>query len=126
MNWKILLISVLAIFAPIKAALLTAMGLSLIDCVSGVMAAKKRGEPITSMGLRRTVSKIIIFQSAILLAFITERYMMGDLLPLAKIVAAYIGMVEYKSILENLNDINGGSIFKVLIDKLSKKEEDKL
>lgn len=87
------------------------------------MAARKRGEPITSSNLRKTISKIVIFQTAILLAFLTEHYMMADLLPVSKIVAGYIGMTEYTSILENLNDINGGSIFKALIEKLNKKED---
>lgn len=123
MRLKLLLIATLAIFAPIKAALLTCMGLSVVDCIVGIMAAKKRGETITSSGLRKTISKIVIFQAAILLAFLTEHYMVGDLFPLSKIVAGYIGLVEYTSVLENLNDINGGSVFKALIDKLNKKED---
>lgn len=123
MKYKLLLLAVLAVFAPIKTALLTAMGLSVIDCITGIMAARKRGEPITSSNLRKTISKIVIFQTAILLAFLTEHYMMADLLPVSKIVAGYIGMTEYTSILENLNDINGGSIFKALIEKLNKKED---
>lgn len=123
---KMLLISVAVIFAPIKTALLVTGILIGADLITGVMAARKRGEPITSAGLRRTISKMFIFQTAILLAFLVEKYMVGGELPIAKIASAYIGLVEYKSILENLNSINGESLLTNLINKISKKSEDDL
>ena len=126
MKIKYLLLAVLSIFAPIKAAIFTVGVLVFVDLILGVMAAKKRGEHITSGGFRRTISKLFIFEVCLLLAYLTETYLMGGLLPVAKIAAAFIGMTEYTSILENLNEINGAPVFKKLIGILSKKEDESI
>lgn len=121
---KMILLSVAVIFAPIKAALITAGLLITVDLITGILAARKRGEAITSSKLRRTLSKMCIFEAVILLAFLLEKYLMDGVLPMAKIASAYVGIVEYKSILENLNQLNGESLLSGLIKKLNKKEED--
>lgn len=124
MKLKLFILSILAVFAPAKPMLVTVGVLVIVDLITGILAARKRGEPITSSGLRRTVAKMFIFQAAVLMAFLTETYMTGDLVPVCKIVSAFIGLVEYTSILENLNEINGSPIFQRLIRMLSKKEKD--
>lgn len=123
MNYKALIASIIAIFAPIKAALITIIILVFVDLILGIMCAVKRGEKITSSGMRRTITKIFIFEMAILAGYLTEMYLMGGHMPLSKVVAAYIGLVEYKSILENLEIINGDSIFNSLLKKLNKRVE---
>lgn len=124
MRVKLFIISILAIFAPIRAAIITVGVLVFIDLITGIWAAKKRKEPITSKGLRRTISKLVVFEAAILLAFLTEKYLTSELVPMCKIATAFIGLIEYTSVLENLNEINGKPIFKKLIDLISKKEDD--
>jgi predicted transcriptional regulator len=126
MKLKLLLLAILAIFSPLKPAILTVGVLVLSDMVTGIIAAKKRKEQITSAGLRRTLAKLIIFECALLLGYLTEMYLTGNLIPVSKIVAAFIGMVEYKSMLENLNEINGESIFTSLINKLGKDEDENI
>lgn len=113
-----LLLSILAVFAPIKGVIITAMVLILADLITGILAARKKGESITSAGLRRTVTKVAVYLAAICLGFLVEKYMLSDLLPVSKIVSALIGAVEAKSIFENLDVLNGSSIFKSLIEKL--------
>lgn len=54
-----------------------------------------------------------------MLGFLTEQYMTGDLVPVMKILAGLIGITELKSILENLEEITGMPIIKMLIDKLN-------
>lgn len=124
MKAKILLLAVLAIFAPIKGAIIAVGVLTFSDLILGIIAAKKRGEKITSGKLRQTVSKLVIFEVCLLLAFITEFYLLGSLLPISKIAAAYIGIVEFQSIVENLNEINGSPVFTRLIKLLNKKAEE--
>lgn len=118
------LLAFIAILAPIQAAMIAAGCLVMTDLVLGIMAAKKRGAPITSAGLRRTVSKFLIFQVAIITGFLTEKYLTGDLVPVCKIITAFIGLTEIKSIVENLNAINGNSVFSDLITKLGSKNDD--
>ncbi len=116
-------LTILAVFAPIQAAILAALGLVLADLIIGILAARKRGEPITSAGIRRTITKIFVYEAALMLGFLTEKYMIGDLVPVSKLVAGLIGAVELKSILESLDEINGTPLLGALIKQLGSKND---
>lgn len=118
-----LFLSILAIFAPVQSILLVTGFLIFADLVSGVIAAKKRGEAISSAGFRRTVSKVLVYNLAVISGFLVETYMISDLLPISKLIAGVIAMVELKSILENLNSINGTDIFKTVLSSLGSKND---
>lgn len=113
-----LLLSLLAVFAPIKAIIIVTGVLIFADTITGIIAAKKRGEVISSAGLRRSVTKSAVYLTAVCMGFLVEHYMMDNIMPISKIVAGLISAVELKSILENLDSINGNPIFKTLIEKL--------
>jgi phage-related holin len=117
-------VALLAVFAPIKSVVLVVGVLIVADLITGILAARKRGEKITSAGFRRTIVKGLVYQSSILLGHLTEQYLVGnDVVSITKIVAAVIGLVEFTSILENLNTINGSPIFAKLIEKLGSKND---
>lgn len=113
-----LLLTLITLFSPIKAVLLTTGFLIAADLVTGIMAAKKKGQPITSAGLRRTASKIFIYHLALITGFLIEKYMLEDFFPLSKMVSGIIGLVEGKSIFENLSIIYGQNLFKGIVSKL--------
>ncbi len=113
-----LLLSTLAVFAPIKSVLLVTGVLIFSDLITGILAARKKKKKITSAGLRRTVTKVAIYNAAIMLGFLTEVYMLDGFLPISKIAAGLVSVVEIKSVLENLDVLNSSPIFKSLIDKL--------
>ena len=117
------LISICAVLAPIKAVLLVTGFLIFADLISGILAAKKRGEPISSAGLRRTISKVLVYNLAVISGFLVETYMVSGLLPVSKLISGVIALVELKSILENLNTINGTDIFKTVLDSLGSKND---
>jgi phage-related holin len=117
-----LVLSTLLIFSPVKATLFAVIALSLIDLLSGLLVAKKRGDPITSSGLKRTIVKLLVYEMVVLLGFITQQYLTGDLIPLVKILAGLIGITELKSVLENIEELTGLSLIKLLIDKLSQQQ----
>lgn len=119
------LIVLAAILAPIKALLISCGFLIIADLITGVMAAKKRGEAIRSAEMRRSLSKMVVYQIAIISGFILEKYMLHDMLPVSKIVSGVIGMVEFKSILENASTIAGQDILKLVIEKLGSKNAGK-
>lgn len=121
---KASLLSMAAIFTPIQSLLMTTGIMIFIDFITGVLAAKKRGEPITSAGFRRSLTKIFVYEAALMLAFLAETYM-SDILPFVKMAAAMISIVELKSIYENLNGISGEDLLKGLIDKLGSANQDK-
>lgn len=111
------ILSLLAVFLPIEPVLAATGALIFADLITGVLAARKRGEPITSGGLRRTISKGLIYESAIMLAFLAEHYV-SNVMPFVKMTSAMIAMTELKSCFENLNDLSGQQLLKALIDKL--------
>lgn len=113
-----LLLSTLAVFAPIQSVLLVTGVLIFSDLITGILAARKKKKKITSAGLRRTVTKVAIYNAAIMLGFLTETYMLDGFLPVSKIAAGLISVVEIKSVLENLDVLNSSPIFKSLINKL--------
>lgn len=115
---KNLLVALAAVFAPIKAIIIVTGVLVFADLLTGILAARKKGQQITSAGLRRTVTKTTVYLSAVCLGFLVEKFMIDSILPISKIVSGIIGMVELKSLMENLNIIYGSDIFKTVIDKL--------
>lgn len=115
------LLVLVAIFAPIKPLLLACGALIIADMITGMIAAKKRNEKIQSAEMRRSLSKMVVYQIAIISAFVLEKYMLDGLLPVSKIVGGVIGMVEFKSILENVSTIAGQDILKLVIEKIGSK-----
>jgi sugar phosphate permease len=113
-----LLATVLAVFAPIKMVIVTTGVLIMADTITGIFAARKRGEKVSSAGLRRTVTKSCVYLSAVCLGFLVETYMIDQFMPISKIISGVISLVELKSILENLDSVHGSSIFKSVIEKL--------
>lgn len=122
--FKSIFVAVLAVLAPIKAMIFTMLALVLADLITGVWAAHKLQQPITSAKLRTTVSKLLIYLIAICIGYLTETYLLEGLLPISKLIAGAVGMVELTSLLENANKILGQNLFKMLIDKLGSANKD--
>lgn len=116
-------VAVLAVFLPIRATIVTVMVLTVLDLISGLVAARRRKETITSSGLKRTVVKTFVYELAVILGFLVDKYLTGGIVPVINIVGGFIGITELKSILENLEEITGLSLVKLLIDKLSQAQD---
>jgi len=112
-----LLLAGLAVLAPIKAVMIATIVVILIDLVTGLWRASTSKETISSSVMRRTITKLLVYQFAIIAGFIIETFLVSGV-PITKLVSSVIGMVEIKSILENLDEVYGGSIFKSLLRKL--------
>lgn len=115
------LLVMMTVMAPIKPLLLACGALIVADMITGMFAARKRKESISSAEMRRSVSKMLVYQIAIISAFILEKYLLGDIAPVSRIVSGVIGMVEFKSILENVSTIAGQDILSLVIEKLGSK-----
>jgi membrane glycosyltransferase len=112
------LIAVGAVLAPVKMVMITVGVLIIADLVTGIWAAQKRGERVSSAAMRRTVSKMLIYQLSVVCGFLLEIYILDGIIPVSKIVAGVIGMVEFKSMLENSNQIVGQDVFVLILKKL--------
>lgn len=115
---KNLSVALLAVLAPIKAIMLAALALIVIDLITGLWRAKKTGENITSSGIRRTITKIVAYELALIAGLIMEQYLLGGSMPVIKLVAGLIAMTEGKSVLENLSEITGVDLVKAVMDKI--------
>ncbi len=118
-------LAAIAALAPIQAILVSVGVLIISDLFTGIMAAKKRKEKLSSAVMRRTVSKILIYQTAVITGFLLETYLLMGLVPISKIVAGAIGLVEFKSILENCNAALGQDIFQTVLLKLGSDNDPK-
>lgn len=85
------------------------------DMISGMLAAKKRGEILSSKKMKKTVLKLLCYMVVILLA----RGINVHVLPFVELYACYIAagiicFVELFSILENMYCITGNQVFRLL------------
>jgi len=121
-----LFVSAMAALAPIKPVMITVGILIISDLITGIWAARKRGEQITSAALGRTVSKMVVYQTAVVTGFLLQKYLLADAMPIVNIVGGIIGMVEFKSFIENANAIVDGDIMKEILKKLGSKNDQDL
>lgn len=117
---------------PTYSAMFTIIILVFADWCTGIWAAKKRGEKITSWGWRRTIhSKILPYQIAILCSHLVDiNIFAGTILEpiqLMKATSAFIAGAELKSIFENLGSISGLDFWSFIKEKLQppKRETEK-
>lgn len=115
----------LGLLTPIHMMMIVVGVLIFTDLFLGIWAALKRGEELKSSAMRRTISKILVYQTVLITGFLCETYLLKGFIPISQIAAAAIGLVEMTSILENANKINGESIFKKLIEKLGSDNDKK-
>lgn len=109
-------------FAPIQMLVVWTAVFILIDLVSGVWAAKKRGELLTSRKLRKTIDKITWFSLAIILCFILDtKILTFKVLYLANGIAGLCCGNELYSIFENAYQITGNRVFWILTQFTNKK-----
>jgi len=115
-SWKaafyLIVGSVLQFFAPISDFILVIGLLMLADLITGIQAAQKRGEAITSNGFRRTAVKILIYALLIVICEKIKLTFFADLdLKVSYGVSLFIVMIELKSLSENIHTITGIDIW---------------
>lgn len=92
-------------FAPTYMFMVGITVLVFIDLTTGISLSLKRGEHITSYGLRKTVSKIVTYYNLLIACFILSKVViepyMNIYIPIFETVALYGCLAEFKSILEN-------------------------
>lgn len=107
-----------ALIAPIQATLLTTLALVVCDMITGIIAAGKRGEKITSAKMRNTLSKLLIYEMLVVISYFTQIYLLSNAFPVTSLITGIIGLTEMKSVAENSEVILGTSVFDSLIQKL--------
>lgn len=100
---------VASFFIPIKGFLLFTVFVVFADTVTGIMAARKRGETITSKGLYRTSQKVVVYFVGIMI-FEGAKNTFSLPLNITYMVAFTIATTELYSIAENIKSMTGVNI----------------
>lgn len=115
----IILYWMLIYFQPVGPFLLLVGFFVTMDTISGMAAAVKNHETLTSKKFREIFPKFIVYGVAVLVSHVLQKEFFPDF-PALKIVAGYVAYSELMSIDENIQKITGVSMFKTLIKKLKK------
>lgn len=102
-------------FAPLPLLVFWMFMFVIVDMITGMLAAKRRNELISSKKMKKTISKLICYMTVVLLA----RGINVHILPFVELYACYITtgiicFVELFSILENLYCITDNQVFRLL------------
>lgn len=115
---KSIFVACIAFFAPIFQAMIAVGILILIDTLTGIIAAKKTGETITSKKMGGCITKSIVYQLLIISAHLCETFLFAQI-PFVKISLAFLAMTEFTSVNENIHKSTGKSaltLFKSILD----------
>ena len=93
-------------FLPIKHFLIFTIFVVFADTLTGIKAAKKEGQKISSKGLYRTTEKIVIYFTSILI-FEGAKNTFSIPFPITYMVAMMISCTELYSVAENVKRITG-------------------
>jgi hypothetical protein len=114
--------SVLSFISPIMPFIYLVVALIFADLYSGIRRARFEKKAITSRGLSRTVEKMLLYFSVIL---ISEGMLIVFNLPfpLTYVAALAISLSEFKSLLENTSAITGVSLWSKIKELFNEKSK---
>lgn len=111
--------------------MLTVGALILADTIVGVYRARKKGEKITSRKLSQVVSKMVLYQSAVVLFYCIEVNILQDFIAafvdihlfLTKLIGALLAFIEVQSINESIENLTGKGIWDRLKELIRRAKE---
>lgn len=106
------LISIIGFFSPIKFLFFATGTMVTCDMITGIIKAIKKKEKIHSSRMINKVWNSIVYFIGIALSFIIEQFTPG--IPVSKIFVATVLFVEFKSNIENIEEITGIEVMKKL------------
>lgn len=113
------------LLASVQNELMAILFLILVDTATGIWAAVKQDrKSFNSKKLRKVVSKIIVYVTAILVVKVTEDYLSGTI-PWEEVVTGVLSAIEVTSILENMSKILGYDLVGKVRDKINEKLKSK-
>lgn len=121
---KVWLVACLSIFLPIQGLLLTIGFLVGADLVVGLWKALKLKQKIRSRRMSDTITKLLLYQIAIISGYLIERYVMVETVPIAKLIGSVIAVIEFKSILESIEAVTGQDIWTKIKKIIGRKSDD--
>jgi hypothetical protein len=120
-----------AFFLPISGILFLIGFAILVDTLTGIWKSKKLGVPITSRGLSAIVSKLFLYEVAVILTYLIDKFILNDIilqffsvpLMLTKVLSLVLVSIEAISISENYKAVKGIDIWSALKNLLHRSKE---
>jgi hypothetical protein len=117
-----LLAVVSTFFLPITGILFLIGFAIVVDTVTGIWKSKKLGVPITSRKLSAIISKLMLYEIAVILFYLIDRFILNDIiltffsvpLMLTKILSLVLVSIEVMSINENYEAVRGINMWKAM------------
>jgi uncharacterized membrane protein HdeD (DUF308 family) len=110
---------ILIFFTPILPAVYSIIFLGGADFLTGILAAKKRGEEITSNKMFRSIIKVLLYNLLLITSFIVQEHLM-TYIPWVKLATSAIATIEIKSLYENASTILGIDLWKYVKNIMDK------
>ena len=120
-DWQILLTPYLIFFFSPIAYLIFGVGIMVFfDWIAGVAAARKKGKAIVSGGFYRTFVKYALYSIGVIATRILEILLKDKInIPFASLLAGFILVIEYKSVMENISIATGVNLWDWVKEKIS-------
>ena len=120
-----------AFFLPISGILFLIGFAIVLDTITGVWKAKKLKIPITSRGLSAIISKLILYEVAVIGFYLIDYFILNDIimkffsvpLMLTKILSLVLVSLETLSISENYKAVKGIDIWSAFKNLLQRSKE---
>lgn len=110
----------LVVFTPIIPTILWLGVFVFIDLFTGIVKAKRKGDVISSKRMSETVTKVMLYASAIVSCYVLDTQIIGNSflpIPIWRLAAGYIAVVEVQSNLENVSEILNMPLWQFIKDK---------
>jgi hypothetical protein len=115
-----LLVSLVGVLAPTTPIILSVVFLIFCDFIFGLYRSYKTGQEITSRKMSQTLPKIFLYNLVIIALFLSNKFVIETGLPLEKIAASLICLVELRSIDESWKMIYGWSIWDKVTESVNR------
>jgi len=120
-----------AFFLPISGILFLIGFAILVDTLTGIWKSKKLGIPITSRKLSAIVSKLFLYEVAVIGFYLIDKFILNDIiltffsvpLMLTKILSLVLCSIEVISISENYKAVKGIDIWSAFKNLLQRSKE---
>ena len=118
-------------FMPISGILFLIAFAILVDTITGIWKSRKLKIPITSRGLSAIVSKLFLYEVAVILTYMIDKFILNDIilvffsipLMLTKILALVLVSIEVISTSENYEAVRGINIWSSLKNLIQRSRE---
>lgn len=122
---------VIAFLTPIIPLMIIVGAAIAVDTFCGILKAVKTKQDITSRKMSKLISKIVLYETAVVLFFAIEKFILSDVIGLftqipfvlTKVVTTTLLFIEATSINENYKAISGISIWDKFKQLLSRAKE---